>query len=110
MKPWIGVALFCLKIHGASSLKDRRQVVRSLTERLKRHFNASVADLGPEGSWSAVDMAVSCVGSSYQEMGSRIDQIFAFVRNDEEDGEFEIVETVREVLLYGHLQDRTSQP
>ncbi|MDR3353879.1 MAG: DUF503 domain-containing protein [Synergistaceae bacterium] len=110
MKPWVGIALFSLKIYGAGSLKDRRQVVRSLLERLKKHFNASAADLGPEGSWNAADMAVTCVGSSYQEMESRIDQVIAFVRNNEEDGEFEILETCREVFSYGYFQDRTSQP
>ncbi|MDR1482460.1 MAG: DUF503 domain-containing protein [Synergistaceae bacterium] len=110
MKPWIGIVMFRLKIYVASSLKDRRQVVRSLTERLKKRFNVSVADLGPDGLWNVVDMAISCVGSSHQEMESRIDQIFAFVENDEENGEFEILNTSREVLSYGHLQDRTSQP
>jgi uncharacterized protein YlxP (DUF503 family) len=108
MKPWMGIALFSLKIYGAGSLKDRRHVVRSLLERLKKHFNASAADLGPDGLWSAADMAVLCVGSSCQEMESRIDQVFAFMKNSEEDGEFEILETVREVLSYGYLQDRTS--
>jgi uncharacterized protein YlxP (DUF503 family) len=105
MKPWIGVALFSLKVYGAGSLKDRRQVVRSLFERLKRHFNASVADLGPKDSWGAVDMAISCIGSSHQEMESRIDQVFAFMEKNEEDGEFEILAAHREVFVYGDLQN-----
>ena len=37
-----------LEIHQAHSLKDRRQVVRSLKDSLRRGFNASVAEMdGP---------------------------------------------------------------
>ncbi|MDR1884992.1 MAG: DUF503 domain-containing protein [Synergistaceae bacterium] len=105
MKPWIGVALFCLEIYGAGSLKDRRHVVRSLLERMKRRFNASAADLGPDGSWSSADMAITCIGSSHQEMESRLDQVFAFMGRNEGAGEFGIIDARREVFLYGDLQD-----
>jgi uncharacterized protein YlxP (DUF503 family) len=100
MKPWIGVALFSIKIYDAGSLKDRRQVIRSLLERLK-HFNASTADLGPDGSWSLADMAVSCIGSSHKEMESRLDQLFTLMERSEEEGEFEILNARREVFSYG---------
>jgi len=36
-----------LRIEGAHSLKDRRQVLRSLKDRLRNNFNVSVAKLDP---------------------------------------------------------------
>jgi uncharacterized protein YlxP (DUF503 family) len=101
MKPWIGVALVTVSIPGALSLKDRRQVVRSLTERLRRRFNAAVADLGPDGIWNRADVAVSCIGSSPGEMESRMLQLCSFVETGERDGEFEIADVRREVFSYG---------
>ena len=34
-----------LRIEAAQSLKDKRQVVRSMKDRLRAHFNVSVAEL-----------------------------------------------------------------
>lgn len=103
MKPWIGVLLVSCRIYDVGSLKDRRQIVRSLIERTKRHYNASVADLGPDGVWDAADIAVTCAGSSHQETAGRIDQIASFFEKNEADGEFEIVSAHREVFSYGDI-------
>lgn len=103
MKPWLGIATYSIRIYGASSLKDRRQVVRSLVERVRRHFNASVADLGPDGVWDRLELAVACVGSSLQETTTRVDQLDAFISHAEDEGEFEVVSTRREVLAYGNV-------
>jgi uncharacterized protein YlxP (DUF503 family) len=101
MKPWLGVVLVSIGIPGAGSLKDRRQVVRSLIDRIKKHFNASAADLGPEDSWSRADIAVSCAGSSHKEMTDRIGQLCSCVERGEEAGEFEILGIQHEVFAYG---------
>jgi uncharacterized protein YlxP (DUF503 family) len=101
MRPWLGVATISIEIPGAGSLKDRRQVVRSLTERLRKHFNASCADLGPDGMWNRADIAAACTGSSHQEMESRMGQLCSFVNRAEEEGEFVITDMEREVFVYG---------
>jgi uncharacterized protein YlxP (DUF503 family) len=101
MKPWIGIVLFSLRISGSASLKDRRQVVRSLIDGMKKHFNASPADLGPEGSWDRADIAVSCTGSDSGEMERRIGQMRLYIEKCEEHGEFEILDLRHEVFSYG---------
>lgn len=103
MTPWMGVALFSIRIGGAASLKDRRQVVRSLLDRLSARFNVSVADLGPDGVWDRCDFAATCVGSSRQEIETRVGRIGSFVTNMEEDGEFEITAAEQEVFSYGDV-------
>ena len=42
----IATLTFELEIEHAQSLKDRRQVVRSLKDRLRHGFNISIAELG----------------------------------------------------------------
>ncbi|MDR1915390.1 MAG: DUF503 domain-containing protein [Synergistaceae bacterium] len=101
MKPWIGVTLFSLRISDAGSLKDRRQVVRSLIDRMKKHFNASPADLGPDGLWDRADIAVTCAGSNMAEMEQRVQKLCDFMEKNEEDGEFEILDLRHEVFPYG---------
>ena len=108
MKFWVGIALFSIRIYGASSLKDRRHVVKSLLERARNRCNASAADLGP-GAWDRADIAFSCAGSSHQEMEQRIDQLFSFMEKREEDGEFELTNASREVFSYGDIQNRAAE-
>jgi uncharacterized protein YlxP (DUF503 family) len=103
MKPWLGVVTVSIEIPGAGSLKDRRQVVKSLMERLRKHFNASCADLGPDGMWNRAEIASSCAGSSHQEMESRMRQLCSFVERAEEEGEFVILDMEYEVFLYGDV-------
>ena len=47
------VGLLTLELHipEAHSLKDKRQIVRSLKDRLRRHFNVAVAELEYQDVW-----------------------------------------------------------
>jgi uncharacterized protein YlxP (DUF503 family) len=101
MKPWLGVVKVSIEIQGAGSLKDRRQVVRSLLERLKKHFNVSCSDLGPDAVWDRACIAACCVGSSHTEVTSRVEQLCSFVDRAGEDGGFLINDMEREVFAYG---------
>jgi len=103
MKPWLGVALFSLTLAGSFSLKERRHVVRSLVDRAKKHYNISVADLGPDGVWDRADLAVSCVSSSLRETEHRLSQVRNFLEKAEADGEFEITDARQEVFSYGDI-------
>jgi uncharacterized protein YlxP (DUF503 family) len=49
------IAFLTLELHieAAQSLKDKRQVVRSLKDRLRGGFNVSVAELDPGNLWNA---------------------------------------------------------
>ena len=103
MKPWLGVVKVSIEIPGAGNLKDRRQVVRSLNERIKKHFNASCSDLGPDAVWNRADIAACCVGSSHSEIASRIEQLCGFVDRAGDSGEFMITCMEHEVFAYGDL-------
>ena len=61
------VATLCLRIRieDSRSLKDKRRVVRSLKDRLKRRHNVSVAEVGRHDSWKdAVVVATAVSGSA----------------------------------------------
>ena len=46
----IGFCRLELYLPAAASLKDRRQVARSMTARIRNKFNVAVAELGDEDS------------------------------------------------------------
>jgi len=53
-----------LSIEAAHSLKDKRQVVRSVKDRLRASFNVSVAELEPNGLWNRATIGVVSVSAS----------------------------------------------
>ena len=53
-----------LRIEAAQSLKDKRQVVRSLKDRLRAHFNVAVAELDSTGLWNQATVGVVSISDS----------------------------------------------
>jgi uncharacterized protein len=53
-----------LRIEGAHSLKDKRQVVRRLKDKLCAHFNVSVAELEETDLWQRATIGVVAISSS----------------------------------------------
>jgi len=53
-----------LSIEGAHSLKDKRQVVRSMKDRLRASFNISVAELEPSNIWNRATIGVVGISDS----------------------------------------------
>ncbi|MBT9333162.1 DUF503 domain-containing protein [Paracidobacterium acidisoli] len=53
-----------LRIEHAQSLKDRRQVVRSLKEKLAHGFNISVAELDEAVTWQSATLGVAAISGS----------------------------------------------
>ena len=62
------VGLLTLELHipDAQSLKDKRQVVRSLKERLRRHFNVAVAEMEYQDVWSRSIIGVVTLSTAEQ--------------------------------------------
>lgn len=60
------VAQLTLEIHieHAQSLKDRRQVVRSMKDRLRQGFNVSVAEMDEAVTWQSATLGVAAISRS----------------------------------------------
>jgi len=61
--PSIGVLTLELWVEASHSLKDKRQVVRSLKDRLREKFNVSVAEIDGLDSWQHSVVAVVTVAN-----------------------------------------------
>ena len=53
-----------LRIEAAHSLKDKRQVVRSLKDRLRTSFNVAVAELDASDLWQRATLGVVSISDS----------------------------------------------
>ena len=53
-----------IRIEGAHSLKDKRQVVRSVKDGLRTRFNVAVAELDPSDAWQRATLGIVSISSS----------------------------------------------
>ncbi|MCF0247348.1 MAG: DUF503 domain-containing protein [Synergistes sp.] len=98
---WIAAALLSLRLPFSKSLKDRRQVVRSLVDGARSRFAVSAADLGPDGVHTSAELGFTAAGSSPSELEERMRTLEKFLCQREEEGEFEILDFSPEVFNYG---------
>ena len=59
----VGILRLTLYIHGASSLKDKRQVLRKVVDRLRSRFNVSVAEVGENDIWQKAVVGIAAVAN-----------------------------------------------
>lgn len=78
----IGVCKINLLIEEAFSLKEKRRIVKSLIERLKSRFNASIAEIGLNDKWQSAVIGIACVSNEGGHIDSMLSSIIEFVEND----------------------------
>ena len=66
-----------LRIEHAQSLKDRRQVVRSLKDKLRHGFNISVAELDESTTWQSATIGVVGISNSRDYLQGQMQQVEA---------------------------------
>ena len=64
-----------IRIEHAHSLKDRRQVVRSLKEKLAHSFNISVSELDEAVTWQNATIGVAAISSSRDYLKGLMQQV-----------------------------------
>jgi uncharacterized protein len=69
-----------LSIEHAQSLKDRRQVVRSLKDRLRHGFNISIAELDDAAIWNRATLGVVAISSSTAYLSGQLTEVEAAAR------------------------------
>ena len=69
-----------LGIEHAQSLKDRRQVVRALKEKLRHGFNISVAELDDAMVWNRATLGVVAISSSASYLAGQLREVESAAR------------------------------
>ncbi len=70
-------------IYESNSLKEKRQVVKSIIERIKSKFNASVAEVGYNELWNRSLLGLALVSNNKRLCDASISKIISFIDNDE---------------------------
>ena len=77
----VGAAVVELHVHGSQSLKQKRGVVRSIVQRVRNHFNVSVAEIGGHDTWQRVVLGFAATGNDHRYVRGLLDRALVFVED-----------------------------
>ena len=64
-----------VRIEHAQSLKDRRQVVRSLKDQLRQGFNISVAEMDDAALWTSATIGIVAISRSREYLHGLVEEV-----------------------------------
>ena len=73
--PAIGVITFDLRFDDAHSLKDKRQILRSLKDRLRRKFNIAIAELDFHDVWQSSTIGIVTLSNAEQHVEESLQHV-----------------------------------
>jgi hypothetical protein len=76
---YVGVCKLVLIIPGSDSLKGKRQVVRSIKDRVSSKFKVAIAETGDLDLWQRAELGVCAVGNDHSHVNSVLDNVTRFV-------------------------------
>ncbi len=75
----VGTLMVTLQVPESGSLKDKRQVVRSLTARIRQTFNVAVAEVGDQNLWQSAVIGIACVSGDGRHADEMCQKVLRFV-------------------------------
>jgi uncharacterized protein YlxP (DUF503 family) len=94
----IGVLQFTLEIPYAESLKDKRRVVKSMKDRIRRTFNVSIAEVDDLDDRTVATLGAVMAGNDIPYINSALDKLLNTIQDD------------RDAILADHQLEILSPP
>lgn len=77
----VGLMKLEIYIRSSRSLKDKRRIIRSLIEKVKREFrNLSVSEVGSNDLWKRSEIGIVIVSNDTQFVSSSLDGVLNYLK------------------------------
>ena len=92
----VGMGTLSLRLHGCRSLKEKRGVVKTYINKIRNHFNASVAETGDNDIHQRAVIGFAVVGNASTVVNAKLDKI---VNLAEDVGLAEVTDADLEIMV-----------
>ena len=75
----VGACKIKLRLPENLSLKGKRQVVKSITTRVRSKFNVSVAEVGDQDLWQSAALGICCVSNDKRYTSEVLSKVVDFI-------------------------------
>jgi uncharacterized protein YlxP (DUF503 family) len=77
----VGLCTVELFIAGSQSLKDKRQVIHGLKDRLRGKFNLSIAEVDSQDLWQKAILGMACVSNENNHVNQVLEQALNLIKS-----------------------------
>lgn len=77
----VGILKIILFIPNSNSLKEKRRVLLSLRDLLRKRFNISLSEIESQDKWQRAVFAVACVASKRSFVDRTVSKVVDFIEN-----------------------------
>ena len=91
----IGTLEVKLMVHWSHSLKEKRMVLRSITERIKNKFNVSVAEIEDQDLHQSIVLGIACVSNETSHANSVLQRVLDYIEGN---CEAEVIDSIIEII------------
>ena len=75
----IGILEIVLYLPESHSLKEKRQIVKSIKDKVHHRFNVAIAETGDLDLWQKARLGVCSLGNDRPQVNGRLDQVTNFI-------------------------------
>ncbi|MEA1958591.1 MAG: DUF503 domain-containing protein [Chloroflexota bacterium] len=83
----VGACVVKLRLPENDSLKGKRQVSRSIIDRVKHRFNVSIAEVEDQEYWQLLTLGITCVSNSGPHANEMLSRVVDFIEKSKFDVE-----------------------
>lgn len=88
----VGVCRIVIRLHGSDSLKYKRNVSRSICDRVRKRFNVSIAEVESNDLWEILVLGIGCVSNDARHASRVLSKIVDYI--DLVRGDTEVIDCV----------------
>ncbi len=86
---YIGSLKVSLNLQDCHSLKEKRQIIRSVIEKLKHQYNIAISETNHQDLWQLAELGIVTVNSSAQFNGQLLEKIMNYILIQQ--GNFQVI-------------------
>lgn len=75
----VGVAKVSLRLPENMSLKGKRQVLKSITSRVRNKFEVAVAEVGDNDAWQLATVGICCISNNKRHTNRVLSRVVDFI-------------------------------
>jgi uncharacterized protein len=75
----IGILEMILYLPESHSLKEKRQVIKSIKDKVRNRFNVAIAEVDDQDLWQKARLGICSLGNDRRQVNGQLDQVTNYV-------------------------------
>ncbi|MGI5852443.1 MAG: DUF503 domain-containing protein [Caldicoprobacterales bacterium] len=95
MRMFVAIAEIDIRLYNSQSLKEKRQILKSLVSKIRNQFNVSIAEIDGLDTWQRASLGFACVANNSVQAEKQMNRVLEYI---EQDIRLEVVNIRKDIL------------